>query len=75
MQRRSSPPGDSTGCRSSWTSAWPWPDRTVARSCAAGGADGRPFSAPVDGCFLHGEFHFPTSRRALKLGHLAAALQ
>jgi hypothetical protein len=34
-------------------------------------ADDRPLTAPVDGYFLHGTFHFSTSRRARKAAHLA----
>ncbi len=35
-------------------------------------ADGRPFSAPVDGYFLHGAFEFSSGRRSVKMRHLAA---
>ncbi len=35
-------------------------------------ADGRPLTAPVDGYFLNGEFHFSTARQARKVAHLAA---
>lgn len=39
---------------------------TVATVTAAG----RPMAAPVDGYFIHGEWHFSTSRDAVRAGHL-----
>jgi hypothetical protein len=35
-------------------------------------ADGRPLAGPVDGYFLHGEWHFSTGREAVRLRHLQA---
>ncbi len=34
-------------------------------------ADGRPFTAPVDGYLLHGAFEFSSGRRSVKMRHLA----
>lgn len=34
-------------------------------------ADGRPFTAPVDGYFLHGAFEFSSGRQSVKMRHLA----
>lgn len=38
---------------------------------AAVAADGRPFTAPVDGYFLHGAFEFSSGRRSVKMRQLA----
>jgi hypothetical protein len=35
-------------------------------------ADGRPLVGPVDSYFLHGAFHFSSSRTSVRLRHLAA---
>jgi Pyridoxamine 5'-phosphate oxidase len=35
-------------------------------------ADGRPLASPVDGYFLHGSFHFSSSRNSVRMRHLAA---
>jgi len=34
-------------------------------------ADGRPLAGPVDGYWLHGAFHFSSSRRSVRMRHLA----
>lgn len=35
-------------------------------------ADGRPLAGPVDGYFLHGSFHFSSSRDSVRVRHLTA---
>jgi hypothetical protein len=35
-------------------------------------SDGRPFTAPVDGYFLHGTFEFSSGRQSVKMRHLAS---
>jgi len=35
-------------------------------------ADGRPLAGPVDGYLLHGDWHFSSDRRAVRIRHLSS---